>query len=52
MAVAHDEFKRIGLDGLDRYFIDDNNDKKVLIDVKGMFKVSDLEDSGYRYWRL
>ena len=52
MAVAHDEFKRIGLDGLDRYFIDDNNDKKVLIDVKGMFKVSALEDSGYRYWRL
>lgn len=52
MAVAHDEFKKIGLDGLDRYFIDDNNDKKVLIDVKGMFKVSALEDSGYRYWRL
>ena len=29
-----------------------NDDEKVLIDVKGIYKISDLKESGMRFWRL
>ncbi len=28
------------------------NEEKVLIDVKGLYKVSDLKASGMKWWRL
>lgn len=52
MAVAHDEFKRLGLDDLKKLYRLSKDEEKVLLDVKGVYKVSDLSESGMRYWRL
>lgn len=51
VAVAHKEFINIGLDGIIKLFNNDINNK-VLIDVKGLFSVKDLEKSGICWWRL
>ncbi len=51
-AVAHNEFKRIGVDELDGMYADCKNEEKVLIDIKGIFDVNEIEKKGYRYWRL
>lgn len=48
-AVAHNEFKNISWDELASYY---NGSERVLIDVKGIFNRSELEERGYSYWRL
>ncbi len=53
VAVAHNEFKALTIDDLKKTYkaeLDDN--EKVLIDVKGLYKVEELENSGLKYWRL
>lgn len=52
VAVAHDEFKALSLDDIKKMFKAGNENEKVLIDVKGLYKVSDLKASGMRFWRL
>lgn len=52
LAVAHDEFKKLSLDDLDKYYGKFSNDEKILIDVKSLFNVLDIEKIGYSYWRL
>ncbi len=52
VAVAHNEFKAMSLDEIKSLFKDGEDDKKVLLDVKGLYKVDDLKKSGMRYWRL
>ena len=53
VAVAHDEFKALGLDNIKKLFCDSLSDEqKVLIDVKGLYKVDELKASGLSYWRL
>ena len=52
VAVAHNEFKDLGLKGLDKLFADGKPDEKVLVDVKGLYKIEDLNNTGYRWWRL
>ena len=52
IAVAHDEFKQFRLDSYDKMYRDTSNDRKVLVDVKGLLTVHELEESGMRYWRL
>lgn len=52
VAVAHNEFKELSLDELKKLFVTSSDDEKVLLDVKGLYKVSDLKASGMRYWRL
>ncbi len=52
ITVAHNEFKNMSLKYMKDIYKDGPDDEKVLIDVKGIFKVSDLESSGIRYWRL
>lgn len=52
VAVAHNEFKALTLGELSTMYKDVNNDQKVLIDVKGLYKIDDLNRSGIRYWRL
>ena len=52
MAVAHNEFKSLSLDDVKSMYASGADDEKVLIDVKGIYKVSELEESGMRYWRL
>lgn len=52
VAVAHNEFKAMGLNEIKRLFRDCPDEEKVLIDVKGLYKVDDLNDSGVCWWRL
>ncbi len=52
VAVAHQEFRKISLSELMRLYKDTDNGEKVLLDVKGIYKVEELKKSGLRYWRL
>ena len=52
VAVAHNEFKQIGLDKVDKMFKDVPQKEKVLIDVKGIYSISELKKIGFTYWRL
>lgn len=52
VAVAHDEFKNLGVKGIERLFKNVSIDKRVLIDVKGLFDVEELESTGMQWWRL
>ena len=52
VAVAHNEFKALSLDDIKALFKNGNDAEKVLIDVKGLYKVSELDKSGMKYWRL
>lgn len=52
VAVAHDEFKLLKLDSLKKLYRESLDNEKVIIDVKGIYKISDLKESGMKYWRL
>ena len=52
VAVAHNEFKSLSLDQIKKLFKDSIDEEKVLIDVKGLYKIDELEKSRLRYWRL
>lgn len=52
VAVAHNEFKALGLEKISSFFKEVPNDEKVLIDVKGLYKIEDLKASGMKWWRL
>ena len=53
IAVAHDEFKEMKLDEVKAMFNTNLKDsEKVLADVKGIYSVADLKNSGMSYWRL
>ena len=51
-AVAHDEFKSIGLEGIEGIFRDVPSNEKVIIDVKGIYDIEKLNNSGMKWWRL
>jgi len=51
-AVAHDSFKEIDTAKLETLFGNLPNNEKVIVDVKGMLNKSEIENQGYRYWRL
>lgn len=52
VAVAHNEFKALSLDDIKAMFKPGPDNEKVLIDVKGLYSVSELDKSGMKYWRL
>ena len=52
VAVAHNEFKALSLDRIKSLFKAGPDDEKVIIDVKGLFNISDLNNSGMKWWRL
>ena len=52
VAVAHDEFKKLNLGDLLKLFKDVPNEEKVLVDVKGLYRIKDLKASGILWWRL
>ena len=52
VAVAHNEFRAMGLDDIKGLFKNGADGEKVLIDVKGLYKVADLNASGMKWWRL
>lgn len=49
-AVAHDEFKKLSIDDLKNLY--NTDDQKVLIDVKSILDKKQIEEAGFRYWRL
>ena len=52
VAVAHNEFKALGLEKIKMLYKAGDDEGKVLIDVKGLYKVEDLNASGLKWWRL
>ena len=52
VAVAHNEFKQMKLQDLKKLFKKCPDEEKVLIDVKGLYKVSELKSSDVKWWRL
>ena len=52
VAVAHNEFKMLNLDQIKTLFKKCDDSEKVLIDVKGMFPIGELRNTGMKYWRL
>jgi UDP-N-acetyl-D-galactosamine dehydrogenase len=51
-AVAHKEFRKMSLEVIDKMYKDIPVNEKVLIDVKGIFNIADLDRFGFTYWRL
>ena len=53
VAVAHKEFRKLSISDIDAFYRPElRNEEKVLIDVKSLYKIEELEKSGLRYWRL
>ena len=52
LVVAHREFRQMSTERLDKLFTDGPNDQKVVIDVKSILNKQELEQAGYRFWRL
>lgn len=50
VAVAHNEFKALSLKDIKKFY--GNNENNVLIDVKGLFSIDELEKSNMIWWRL
>ena len=52
VAVAHNEFKDLNLLDVKSMYKPLPDNEKVLIDVKGIYSVKELKESGMTYWRL
>lgn len=53
VAVGHDSYRSMSMMQLKKLFREDVPDKeKVLIDVKSLYRIDELEASGMKYWRL
>ena len=52
VAVAHNEFKAMSLDEIKRLFKECPDEEKVLVDVKGIYMISDLNAACVKWWRL
>ena len=52
VAVAHKEFRELSLADIKTLYRPCPDEEKVLLDVKGIYTVEDLNESGMKYWRL
>ena len=52
VAVAHDIFRLMSLNNIQKLYKNIENEKKVLVDVKGIFDINELEKSRINWWRL
>ncbi len=52
LAVAHDQFRKMSLEQISGLFRPGPANEKVLLDVKGVFSVKQLKESGLSYWRM
>lgn len=52
VAVAHKEFKTLGLQKVKQLYKRVKDQEKVLIDVKGLYTIEELKNSGIKWWRL
>jgi len=48
VAVAHDEFKGIGLEDVSKFM----NNKPIIVDVRGMFDEEEAKRKGFYYKRI
>ncbi|MCL2593051.1 MAG: nucleotide sugar dehydrogenase [Defluviitaleaceae bacterium] len=51
-AVAHDSFKEMCMKKLKSLFGKFPNKEKIVIDVRSILSLNEMEQQGYRYWRL
>lgn len=51
-AVAHDEYRKMSINLLDKMFRKQDNSKKIIIDIKGICDKKQLQSMGYSYWSL
>lgn len=52
IAVAHKEFRLLTNEEIAGMFRDEPNERKVIVDVKGVRERTEWKNMGYRYWRL
>jgi len=52
VAVAHNDFRALSLTDIKKLYKEGADKEKVLIDVKGLYKIEDLNASGMLWWRL
>lgn len=52
LAVAHNEFRQMGVEQYLKLFRDMPNEEKVIVDVKGILDRCAVAQSGVRHWRL
>lgn len=52
LAVAHNEFMELSMEDMDGFYKKVENDRKVLLDIKGLLNRKEYETAGYVYWRL
>ncbi|MCF2642680.1 MAG: nucleotide sugar dehydrogenase [Lachnospiraceae bacterium] len=52
LAVAHEVFRAISIEKLDKLYKDIAPEEKVLIDVKSVYPLHEIEKAGISYWRL
>lgn len=48
LCVSHEEYKNMSLEKLAKFY----RDKKILLDIKGIYSRKEAEKEQYRYWRL
>lgn len=46
------QYKKLLIADFDKLFINEDNNQKIIIDVKGILNRSDVNNLGYHYWRL
>ncbi len=51
-AVAHDSFRAMTIEQIEKLFGKFPNEEKVIIDVKSILNKDEIEKLGYSYWRL
>ena len=52
VAVAHHEFKLLSLDTIKNMYKNVPDEERVFIDVKGLYDLNKLKESGIKFWRL
>ncbi len=52
VAVAHNEFKNMSIADIKKLYKNVPDKEKVLVDVKGLYRVDELNASGMKWWRL
>ena len=51
-AVAHDEYVKMGIKGIEPYFAEYPQSQRVIIDIKGILSKDEAQKKNIRYWRL
>lgn len=52
LAVSHKEFSQLSKKDIDAMFKNEENQKKVIVEVKGILDKKEFASAGYNYWRL